>query len=173
MPQRSDPMPRRSDSDSAPQAYSDSTPRGSDSDSTFERTRTRTRTRRLERTQFLIDIVLDASFLMSSTLPASSSTSNSSPLSSHHPRQQHPHRHRTRRLLLHIIHAGGILIDIELVASFPISSRAPASSWTSNPSPLSSYHPRRPHPHGHLPRCVLISSGPPASSSTTYSSRLT
>jgi len=148
----------------------------------------------------LVDL-LDTSYLLSSTPPASSSTSYSSRLTCYHPRRQHPHRyphrHRTRCVLLAIIHAAGILIDIVLVSSYALSSMPPASSSTSYSSRLTCYHPRRRHPHRHPHRhrthCVLLaiihaasilidivlvasyvlSSMPPASSSTSYSSRLT
>ena len=64
----------------------------------------------------LKDIVLVASYLLSSTPPASSSTSYSSRPTCYHPRRRHPHRHphchRTRRALLVIVLAAGILIGI-------------------------------------------------------------
>jgi len=73
----------------------------------------------------LVDL-LDASYLLSSTLPASSSTSYLSRLTCYHPPCWHPHRHRTCCVLLAIIHAAGILtailIDIILVASLCTTS---------------------------------------------------
>jgi len=73
----------------------------------------------------LVDL-LEASYLLSSVPPASSSTSYSSCLTCYHPRRQHPHRHRTRCVLLAIIHAAGILtaivIDIILIASYCTTS---------------------------------------------------
>jgi len=148
----------------------------------------------------LVDL-LETSYLLSSTLAASSSTSYSSRLTCYHPRSQHPHRHphrhRTRCILLAIIHTAGILIDIVLVSSYALSSMPPVSSSTSYSSRLTCYHQRRRHPHRHphrhRTRCVLLaiihaagilidivlvasyvlSSMPPASSSTSYSSRLT
>jgi len=97
-------------------------------------------------------------------------------LTCYHPRRQHPHRHRTCRILLGIIHAAGILIDIVLVASYLLSSMPSASSSTSYSSRrivqlptvcpsescaknsrsssifslcLTCYHPRRWYPHRH------------------------
>jgi len=111
----------------------------------------------------LVDL-LDASYLLSCTLPASSSISYSSRLTCYHPRRRHPHRHphrhHTRCVLLAIIHAASILIDIVLVASYVLSSMPPASSSTSYSSRLTCYHPRRRHPHRHphrhRTRCVLL-----------------
>jgi len=40
------------------------------------------------------------------------------------PYRRHPHRHRTRRVLLDTIHAAGILIDIILIASCLIRQTA-------------------------------------------------
>jgi len=69
---------------------------------------------------------LVASYLLSSTPPVSSSTSYSSRLT-RYPRRRHPHRHRTRRVLLDI-HAAGILIDITLVGSYCTTSHCLCSS---------------------------------------------
>jgi len=113
----------------------------------------------------LIDIILIASYLLSSTPPAltsyslrrivqlptvcpSESYANNSRSSSifsprltcYHPRRWHPHRHRTRCVLLASIHTAGILIDIVLVASYLLSSTPPASSL---PSSLTSYSSHR------------------------------
>jgi len=58
-------------------------------------------------------------------------------LACNYPRRRYPHRHRTRRVLLDIIHAAGILIDIVLVASFLISSTPPESLGSSIDSAIS------------------------------------
>ena len=73
---------------------------------------------------------------MISTPPESSSISYSSRLSLYHPRRCYLHRHRTRRVLLDIIHTAGILIDIVLVATYLISSTPLLSSSISNSSRL-------------------------------------
>ena len=73
----------------------------------------------------LVDL-LDVSYLLSSTPPASSSISYSLSLTYYHLRCRHPYRHRTRCVLLAIIHAAGILttilIDIILVMSYCTTS---------------------------------------------------
>jgi len=71
----------------------------------------------------LIDIILFASYLISSTPPVSFSTSHSSGLFCNHPRCWHRHRHGIRRVLLEIMHASGILIDIALVALYCTASQ--------------------------------------------------
>ena len=92
----------------------------------------------------LIDIVLASSIVqhptVSVSLRAALTISQSSPIfllrlipnrpSRRHP-HRYPHRHRTRRVLLDIIHAAGILIDIVLVASYLTSSTLLVSSSTS------------------------------------------
>jgi len=130
----------------------------------------------------LVDLLV-ASYLLSSKPPASSSTSYSSRLTCYHPRCRHLHRHRTRRVLLAIIHAAGILIDIVLVASHLLSSTPPASSPPSYSSRRIVQLPtvcRSESCANNLTKLVdllaasyLQSSKPPASSSTSYSSRLT
>jgi len=69
----------------------------------------------------------------------------------------HEARQSSRRILLAIFHAAGILIDIVLVASYLLSSTPPASS---PPSSLTSYSPRLTrycpcgwHPHWYPLHC--------------------
>jgi len=103
-------------------------------------------------------------------------------LTCYHPSRRHPHQHRTRRVLLAIIHAAGILIDIVLVAScshprrrpphrhptrrvvlynFPLSVALRTALTISRSSSIFSprltcYHPRRRPPHRHPTRRVVL-----------------
>jgi len=82
----------------------------------------------------LVDL-LAAFYVQSSKPPASSSTSYSSGLTYYHSRRRYPHRHRTRCVLLAIIHTAciltAILIDIVIVVSYSLLSLWPASSLVS------------------------------------------